>query len=150
MRIRTLIMSMTMLFDVVLAGTPSANADMPAMNGTYRYTDDKGNVGTWIIKTTCSSGCRADVTTSPGHGFTASLVDGVYTVNRTVPNGVTCPNSFTFFGETGISVDGGSYSVSVRQWWDASTLAGGTDYLDSAAPCAIFPSHDTFVLKPIG
>ena len=123
-----------------------ATADAPAMNGAYRYTDQNGNVTTWIIRTECTPGCFANVTTSPGHGFTAPLVNGMYTVARTVPDGVTCP--LYPVGETYLG--GGRYPVVVRQFWDARTLAGGVDFLDSPAPCGIPTPHNTFTLVKIG
>src|ERR1700709_1292576 len=73
------------------ATTPTAGAEeVPLMNGVYHYADDDGDVGTWTIRTRCTPGCVAHVTTSPGRGFDAPLVDGRYTVTRTVPEGVSC------------------------------------------------------------
>lgn len=129
-----------------LGAAPLATADAPVTNGAYRYTDQNGNVATWIIRTECTPGCLADVTTSPGHGFTAPLVNGTYTVTRTVPDGLTCP----LYPVGEILLGGGRYPVVARQFWDARTLHGGVDYLDTPAPCPIANLHDTFTLTPIG
>lgn len=124
---------------------PSALAEVPVMNGMYRYTDENGNAGIWTIANACTTGCLAYVATSPGHGFTAALLDGVYVTTRVVPDGVRCP--LYFVGDTAFG--GGTYSVVVHQWWNPRTLAGAVDYLDTAAPCGVENLHDTFTLTPI-
>jgi hypothetical protein len=144
MRTNTLLAGIALAFCAFL-GTAPANADAPPTDGAYRYLDASGNAGTWTIRTACTPNCLAYVTTSPGRGFTAPLTNGKYAVTRTVPDGVTCPAYFV--GET--PVGGGTYWVVVHQWWDPSTLTGGVDYLQTAAPCGLPIAHDTFTLTRI-
>lgn len=127
---------------------PLAGAEVPATEGVYTYLDDDGVTATWTIRTTCTPQCVALVTTSPGHGFAAPLVNGVHAVTRSVPDGVTCP-SYSL-GDNGSSWGGGAYPVTVRQWWNPNTLIGGVDFIDSPSPCGIPDPHDTFTLTRIG
>jgi hypothetical protein len=145
MRTNTLLAKITLLCGALLAAAPPANADAPPIDGGYRYLDASGNAGTWTIRTACTPHCLAYVTTSPGRGFTAPLINGNYTVTRTVPDGVTCPAYYV--GETPFG--GGTYWVVVNQWWDPSTLTGGVDYLQTPAPCGIPTAHDTFTLTRV-
>lgn len=131
-----------------VAAAPPARADLPATEGVYTYLDEDGVSATWTIRTTCTSSCAAQVTTAPGHGFTAPLVNGRPTVTRTVPDGLTCPTYL--LGENGSTWGGGQYPVTVRQSWDPHTLAGEADFLNTPAPCGIFDPHDTFTLTRIG
>lgn len=118
------------------------------MNGVYTYLDDDGVAATWTITTTCTPACVAHVTTSPGHGFAAPLVNGRHAVTRTVPDGVRCPTYL--LGDNGSLWGGGEYPVTVYQWWDPHALAGGVDFLDSPAPCGIADPHDNFTLTKVG
>jgi hypothetical protein len=118
------------------------------MDGLYTYADEDGVVATWAIRTTCTPGCVAHVTTAPGHGFDAHLVNGRYTTTRVVPEGASCP-AYTV-GDNGALFDGGSHPVTVYQWWDPATLTGEVDFLDTPAPCALHDQHDTFTLTRIG
>jgi hypothetical protein len=129
------------------AATPLARAeDGPAMNGVYTYLDDDGDAGTWTISTTCDPGCVAHVMTGPGKGFEAPLVGGIYTVNRSVPTGLSCSD----YVMADIVWDAGEHPVQVRQWWDPVTLKGEVHFLASTAPCEIGDHHDRFTLTPIG
>lgn len=132
----------------LIALSPIARAEVPAADGVYAYMEGPAAAETWTIRTTCTPQCVAHVTTTPGHGFTAPLVDGNYVVTRTVPQGVTCPSYF--LGDNGSSWGGGTHPVTVHQWWDPVTLAGGVDFLDSPAPCGIPNPHNTFTLVKIG
>ena len=117
------------------------------MNGTYRYADEDGDFGTWVISTSCTLGCVAHVTTSPGRGFDAALVDGRYTNTRSVPEGVTC----TAYGWEGIGTQTSTHAVTVTQWWDPATLTGEVDFLDTTAPCGVHEDpRDRFTLTRIG
>ncbi|WP_264061478.1 hypothetical protein [Mycobacterium angelicum] len=128
---------------------PVVKAEVPAaMDGVYTYADEDGVTATWIIRTACTPGCIAHVTTGPGRGFDAALVDGRYTVTRTVPEGAVCP-SYTV-GDNGSWFDGGAHPVTVTQWWDPLTLAGEVDFLDSPAPCGLGDRHDHFTLTKVG
>lgn len=131
----------------LIAVSPTAEAEVPATEGVYAYMEGAAAAGTWTIRTTCSPGCVAHVTTTPGHGFTAPLVNGRHVVTRTVPEGVTCPSYF--LGDNGSSWGGGTYPVTVRQWWDPVSLAGGVDFLESPAPCGIPNPHNSFTLVKI-
>lgn len=125
-----------------------AGAEVPPMEGVFTYADEDGVAATWTVRTTCTPHCVAHVTTTPGHGFAAPLINGRHTVTRTVPEGVTCPTYY--LGDNGSAWGGGTYPVTVHQWWDPATLAGGVDFLDSTAPCGIPDPHDTFTLTRIG
>ncbi|OBK28944.1 hypothetical protein A5634_19240 [Mycobacterium asiaticum] len=125
-----------------------ARADSPAMDGVYTYLDDDGFAATWTVRTTCSPDCVAQVTTTPGHGFAAPLINGRHTVTRTVPDGVTCPEYF--LGDNGSTWGGGMHPVTVHQSWDPRTLVGEVDFVDSPAPCGIPDPHDTFTLTKVG
>ena len=132
------------------ATTPTAGAEeVPLMNGVYHYADDDGDVGTWTIRTRCTPGCVAHVTTSPGRGFDAPLVDGRYTVTRTVPEGVSC----TSYGHgwEGMGTYVSTHAVTITQWWDPVTLRGEVDFLDTTAPCNLHnDEHDRFTLTKFG
>jgi hypothetical protein len=130
------------------SAAPLARAEVQVMEGVYSYIDEDGDAATWTIRTTCTPHCVAQVTTVPGYGFAAPLINGRHTVTRTVPEGVTCPSYF--LGDNGSLWDGGTYPVTVHQWWDPLTLTGGVEFLDSAAPCGIPDPHDTFTLTRIG
>lgn len=130
------------------AVSPPAGAEAPATDGVYAYLEGPAVAGTWTIRTTCTPQCVAHVTTTPGHGFTAPLVNGRHVVTRTVPDGVTCPSYF--LGDNGSAWGGGSHPVTVRQWWDPVTLAGEVDFLESPAPCGIPNPRNTFTLVKIG
>lgn len=130
-----------------LGAAPLAQADAPMMQGVYDYVESDGVAGTWTIKTTCAPECVAYVTTTPGHGFAAPLVNGRHTVTRFVPDGVTCPSYM--LGDNGSLWDGGTYGVTVRQWWDPRTLAGGVNFLDSSSPCGIPNPYDSFRLTKV-
>lgn len=145
MRTRNVVTAIALLFGTWFMAVPTATAEATVMNGTYRYTDENGNAGTWTIANACTAGCLAYVTTSPGHGFTAKLLDGVYVTTREVPDGLRCP--LYFVGDTVLG--GGTYSVVVHQWWNPRTLTGAVDYLDTPAPCGVSNLHDTFSLTPI-
>jgi len=132
----------------VFGAAPPAFADAPPKDGAFTYLDENGQSATWIIRTTCSPDCVAQVTTSPGHGFTAPLIDGRPTATRSVPDGVTCPSSF--IGDSGSLRDGGVWPVTVRQSWDPGTLHGDVYFLDSPSPCGIPVWHQTFTLMKIG
>ena len=132
------------------ATAPLAGAEVPAMDGVYTYADEDGVVATWKIRTTCTPGCVAHVTTGPGRGFDAPLVNGRFTVTRTVPEGAICPAYTAFVGETPASFDGGEHPVTVNQWWDPRTLTGEVDFLETSAPCGLVDRRDTFTLTRIG
>ncbi|MCV7148042.1 hypothetical protein [Mycobacterium riyadhense] len=127
---------------------PPVWAEVPAMDGVYTYADEDGIVATWTINTTCTPHCVAHVTTAPGQGFDAALVDGRYSVTRTVPEGALCP-AFTA-GANGASDEGGLHPVTVYQWWDPLTLSGEVDFLHSPAPCGLADRHDRFTLTKVG
>lgn len=128
------------------APAPNAWGEAP-MNGTYRYTDEDGDVGTWVIGTSCTPGCVAHVTTSPGRGFDAALVDGRYTNTRTVPEGVSC----TWYGWEGIGTQISTHAVTVTQWWDPATLTGEVNFLGTDAPCGVHEDpRDRFTLTKLG
>lgn len=126
---------------------PVASAEVPKMQGVYAYTESDGVAATWTITTTCAPDCVAHVTTAPGHGFTAPLVNGRHTVTRSVPDGVTCPPYQ--LGDNGSLWSGGTWPVTVRQWWDPVTLNGGVDFLDSPSPCGIPNPRTSFTLSRI-
>lgn len=117
---------------------PLAAGDETKMNGVYHYADEDGDTGVWTINTTCKQVCVAHVTTGPGMGFNAPLIDGRYTVTRTVPEGAMCVN------------DNSLHPVSVNQSWDPLTLTGMAIFLDSSAPCGLTDPHDAFTLTRIG
>lgn len=145
----SLSLTLVALFSGGLAAVPpTAGAEGLAGSGVYAYLEGAVAAGTWTIETTCTPGCVAHVTTSPGHGFSAPLVNGRHVVTRTVPDGVTCPAYF--LGDNGSSWGGGSHPVTVYQWWDPVTLVGGVDFLDSPAPCGIPNPRTTFTLVKIG
>lgn len=127
---------------------PPARAEAPPADGVYTYADEDGVVATWTIRTACAPHCVAHVTTAPGFGFTAPLVNGRHTVTRVVPEGVTCPAYL--LGDNGSLWDGGTHPVTVHQWWDPLSLTGEVDFLESSAPCGIPDPHDTFTLTKIG
>ena len=135
---------------VVMGGgvaiAPPARAEAPAMNGVYLYTDEDGDVGTWTISTTCAPNCIAHVATGPGKGFDAPLVGDVFTVNRSVPAGLSCPD----YVLADSVWDAGDHPVQVWQWWDPLTLQGEVHFLATTAPCDIGDHHDRFTLTPIG
>lgn len=124
---------------------PVARAESDEMNGVYSYMDEDGDFGTWTIATTCEPTCVAHVVTGPGRGFDAVLVNGVYTVNRSVPAGLSCPDYI--LGDT--LWDAGDHPVQVWQWWDPATLKGEVHFLASTAPCEIGDHHDRFTLTPV-
>jgi hypothetical protein len=129
------------------ATPPIAWAESPMMDGVYHYVDEDGAVGTWIIRTTCAPDCVAHVTTAPGRGFDAPLIDGRFTVTRVVPDGATCPvinaGDFNLYG-------GGKHDVTVNQWWDPVTLTGEVDFLESSAGCGLPDLRDSFTLTRFG
>lgn len=140
-----------LLCAAVISGViaPPASAEVPTMmDGDYAYQDEDGVVATWTIRTTCTPACVAHVTTAPGYGFTAPLVNGRYAVKRTVPEGAVCPPYQ--LGDNGSSFDGGTHPVHVYQWWDPVTLAGEVDFLETTAPCGLHDLRDTFTLTKIG
>lgn len=130
----------------LFAAAPTARAENPVMtDGHYAYTDEDGVVATWSITTTCTPGCVAHVSTGPGEGFDAPLVNGRYAVKRVVPEGAFCPPYIvgeTIFGST-------QHPVHVYQWWDPATLAGEVDFLETAAPCGLHDLRDSFTLTRI-
>ena len=128
------------------AVSPLASAEVSPGEGVYLYQDTGGGSATWTIKTTCTPQCVAQVTTAPGHGFAAPLINGHPTTTRIVPNGVTCP--MYQLGE--LLWDGGTWPVTVHQSWDPSTLRGEVSFLESPSPCGIPNSHGTFTLTRIG
>jgi hypothetical protein len=143
--------AIALLSALALCATPPiARAEVPAMDGVYTYADEDGVVATWSIRTTCTPGCVAHVTTAAGRGFDAPLVNGRYTVTRTVPEGAVCPGHADFVGETAAWFDGGEHPVKVYQWWDPRTLTGEVDFLESSAPCGLHDLRDTFTLTRIG
>lgn len=128
------------------AVTPPARAEILVGEGVYAYLDTGGGYGTWHISTACTPQCVAQVTTAPGHGFAAPVINGRPTVTRIVPNGVTCP--LYQVGE--LLADGGTWPVTVHQSWDPRTLRGDVYFVDSPSPCGIPNSHSTFTLTRIG
>lgn len=116
------------------------------MEGVYHYADEDGVTGTWTIGTTCTPGCVAHVSTGPGMGFDAPLVNGRYAVKRVVPEGAVCPAYFV--GDVPFAAD--SHPVHVYQWWDPVTLAGEVDFLETSAPCGLHDLRDAFTLTKIG
>ncbi|MDP7704942.1 hypothetical protein [Mycobacterium sp. TY815] len=128
------------------ATAPVAHAEGPEMNGVYSYVDEDGDFGTWTVNTTCAPTCVAHVATGPGRGFDAVLVDGVYTVNRSVPAGLSCPDYM--LGD--LLWDAGEHPVQVWQWWDPTTLKGEVHFLATTGPCEIGDHHDHFTLTPAG
>ncbi len=147
MRLRAVPATVSLLVALGLsAAPPQARAEAPTMDGVYQYADEDGDVGTWTIRTDCSTTCVARVMTGPGRGFDAQLVDGRYVNSRTVPEGLRCPTYQ--LGET--LWDGGHHSVDVIQWWDPVTLTGEVDFLYHSAPCYNDDRHDTFTLTRVG
>lgn len=137
------------LLSATLSGSmPLAVAEGPATDGAYRYVDEDGDTGMWFIRTTCTPHCVAHVSTEPGHGFSAPLVNGRHTVTRTVPDGVTCPSYY--LGDNGSLWGGDTHAVTVHQWWDPRTLSGEAHFVHTAAPCGIPDPHDTFTLTRVG
>ena len=121
-----------------LGRASSATADNLKMNGIYQYADEDGDTGTWTIDTTCRQVCVAHVWTAPGQGFNAPLIDGQYTVTRTIPEAAICSNDLS------------QHPVTVNQSWDPLTLTGVAIFFDSSAPCGLSDPHDTFTLTKIG
>jgi len=147
MRINAFIVAISLMSGLGLSAPPPlARAEVPPMDGVFTYADEDGVVATWIIKTTCTPGCVAHVTTAPGHGFDAPLVDGRYAVTRTVPEGALCPE----FLIEGSSFGGDMHPVTVYQWWNPLTLTGEVDFLESPAPCGLRDWRDTFTLTKVG
>ena len=148
MRLHLPVATVGLIIGGLFAVAPAAGAEVPITQGVYEYVDGFGAASTWAITTTCAPHCVAHVTTAPGHGFTAPLVNGRHVVTRTVPEGVTCPSYY--LGDNGSSWGGGTHPVLVRQWWDPVTLAGGVDFLESSAPCGIPNPHNSFTLVKVG
>lgn len=148
MRMGRLLAAVALSCGALLGTAPLASADGPMMEGIYNYVESDGVAGTWTINTTCTPQCVANVTTSPGHGFAAPLINGRHTVTRVVPDGVTCP-SYTL-GDNASIWPGGTYAVTVQQSWDPRSLAGRVNFLDSPSPCGIPNPYSTFTLKRIG
>jgi hypothetical protein len=121
----------------IAAAEPLAAADDLKMNGVYHYADEDGDTGTWTINTTCRQVCVAHVWTAPGQGFNAPLLDGQYTVTRTIPEAAICSNDLS------------QHPVTVSQTWDPLTLTGVAIFLDTSAPCGLNDSHDTFTLTKL-
>jgi hypothetical protein len=119
------------------AAEPLAAGDDLKMNGVYHYTDEDGGAGTWIVHTSCAPGCIAHVSTAPDNGFAAPLVNGRYTVARTIPGGAVCPDS-------------SQHPIDVNQSWDPVTLTGEVDFLTTSAPCGLDDMRDEFTLTRIG
>ncbi|WP_025735148.1 hypothetical protein [Mycobacterium genavense] len=144
MKAHTLIAATTFFAGLAASPAPLASAEPPAaaddtkMNGVYHYADEDGDIGTWTINTTCKQVCVAHVSTGPGQGFNAPLIDGQYTVTRTIPEAAICAN------------DSSLHPVHVHQSWDPLTLTGVAVFLDSAAPCGLTDPHDAFTLTKIG
>lgn len=130
----------------LVTAAPIASAENPVMtDGQYTYADEDGVVAMWSIATTCSPGCVAHVSTGPGQGFDAPLVNGRYAVKRVVPEGAFCPPYVvgeTLFGST-------EHPVHVYQWWNPVTLAGEVDFLETSAPCGLHDLRDSFTLTRI-
>jgi uncharacterized membrane protein len=120
------------------AAEPLATADDAKMNGVYQYADEDGDTGTWTINTTCKQVCVAHVWTAPGQGFNAPLIDGEYTVTRTIPEAAICSNDLS------------QHPVTVNQSWDPLTLTGVAIFSDSSAPCGLSDPQDTFTLTKVG
>ncbi|WP_108925225.1 hypothetical protein [Mycobacterium montefiorense] len=116
---------------------PLATPDDAKMNGVYHYADEDGGHGTWIVHTTCTPGCVAHVSTSMDNGFDAPLVDGRYTVNRSIPEGAICPDS-------------SQHPIDITQSWDPLTLTGEVDFLTTSAPCGLEDNRDIFTLTRVG
>jgi hypothetical protein len=143
---RLLAIVAVLLGSLLGAVVPQARAEVPVGEGVYIYLDTGGGYATWHIRTACTPQCVAQVTTAPGHGFAAPLVNGRPTVTRIVPNGVTCP--LYQVGE--LLADGGTWPVTVHQSWDPRTLSGEVYFVESPSPCGIPNSHGTFTLTRIG
>jgi hypothetical protein len=143
MRIHTFIAAIAVFAGgAAWAPAPLASAAPPAaadakMNGVYHYADEDGGHGTWIVHTTCAPGCVAHVSTSMDSGFDAPLVDGRYTVNRSIPEGAICPDS-------------SQHPIDVTQSWDPVTLSGEVDFLTTSAPCGLEDNRDVFTLTKVG
>lgn len=143
MRIATFIAGVTLFASLAISLAPTAPAeprgtvDELKMNGVYHYADEDGDTGTWTINTTCRQVCVAHVWTAPGQGFNAPLIDGQYTVTRTIPEAAICSNDLS------------QHPVTVRQSWDPLTLTGVAVFLDSSAPCGLIDPHDTFTLTKL-
>jgi hypothetical protein len=138
MRINTFLAAAVVAGAGLCASTPLAQAaDETRMNGVYTYADEDGQTGTWIVNTTCTPGCVAHVGTALDAGFDAPLVNGRYTVTRTVPEGLVCSDS-------------SRHPVTINQTWDPVALAGEVDFLDTSAPCGLVDPHDFFTLTRIG
>ena len=142
MRISTFIAATAIFAGAVTLPAPLASAEPLAsadekMNGVYHYADEDGGAGTWIIRTTCTPACVAHVSTSMEGGFDAPLVNGRYTVARTVPEGAVCPDS-------------SQHPIDVNQSWDPVTLTGEVDFVNTAAPCGLEDNRDIFTLTRIG
>lgn len=144
MRIHTFIAATALFAGALLwapahraSAEPLASGDDTKMNGVYHYADEDGGAGTWIIRTTCTPGCVAHVSTSMEGGFDAPLVNGRYTVARTVPEGAVCPDS-------------SQHPIDVNQSWDPLTLTGEVDFVNTTAPCGLDDNRDVFTLTRIG
>lgn len=148
MKIRALNVAVLLLFGFGLpVATPTAHAEAPSMNGVYLYLDEDGDVGRWTITTSCTPDCVAHVTTSPGRGFDAPLVDGRYISTRTIHDGATCPGFH--YGDYGAYMEASTHPVTVQQWWDPVTLHGEVDYVDSTAWCGLAEAGEPFTLTKL-
>jgi hypothetical protein len=147
MRMKRLLAIVAVLSCSLLGTVASpARAEVPVGEGVYLYLDTGGGSATWHIRTTCTPQCVAQVTTAPGHGFAAPLINGRPTVTRIVPDGVTCP--LYQVGE--LLAGGGTWPVTVHQSWDPRTLRGEVYFVESPSPCGIPNSDGTFTLTRIG
>lgn len=147
MKIKVFIAAITLATGLTPSAASPASAEVPTMDGVYLYADEDGDTGKWVIRTTCTPDCVAHVTTSPGRGFDAPLVDGRYTNSRTIPEGVVCPGHTA--GDYGRWIAASEHPVTVVQWWDPATLAGEVDYIDHDAPCTLASHTDRFTLTRI-
>jgi hypothetical protein len=132
----------------LLATAPPTRAETPpTMDGVYFYADEDGDTATWVIRTTCTPGCIAHVTTSPGRGFDAPLVAGRYTNTRTIPDGALCEGHLDGSHIEMLHwIPATTHPVTVTQWWDPSTLTGEVEFFNNSAPCGVGDEHDRFTL----
>jgi hypothetical protein len=137
MRISTFIAATAFFAGAVSLPAPLASAEDTRMNGVYHYADEDGGTGTWIVHTKCTPGCVAHVSTTLDNGFDAPLVNGRYTIARTIPEGAVCPDS-------------SQHPIDVNQSWDPLTLTGEVDFLNTSAPCGLDDNRDVFTLTRIG